>query len=47
MGTRYHVEYRVHVAQLGWLPWARNGAVAGITGQQRRVEAIEIRLIRR
>jgi len=45
MGTRYHVEYRVHVAELGWSPWARNGATAGTIG--RRMEAIEIRLVRR
>lgn len=38
------VEYRAHVAQLGWLPAVFNGATAGTTGQSRRLEAFWVRL---
>ncbi|GHC46734.1 hypothetical protein [Streptomyces cinnamoneus] len=34
--------YRVHVADLGWLPAVCDGSVAGTTGQSRRMEAIEV-----
>jgi uncharacterized protein YjdB len=33
------------VAELGWLPWVSNGATAGTTGEGRRAEAIQIRLV--
>jgi len=39
------IEYRVHMAGIGWGPWVRNGAAAGTTGQSRRMEAIEARVI--
>ena len=34
--------YRVHVKNLGWLPWVRRGQVAGTTGQSRRIEAFQL-----
>ena len=37
------LEYRVHMANIGWGPWVKNGAVAGTTGQSRRVEAVQIK----
>lgn len=37
------VEYRAHAASLGWMGWVRDGALAGTTGQSRRIEAIQVR----
>lgn len=34
--------YRVHVSDKGWLPWVKGGEVAGTTGEERRIEAIQI-----
>jgi hypothetical protein len=39
------VSYRAHVQGLGWLPWVYNGATAGTTGQNRRMEAAQIKLV--
>ncbi|MDR2715773.1 MAG: L,D-transpeptidase family protein, partial [Coriobacteriaceae bacterium] len=38
------VEYSAHVQDIGWTGWARDGAVAGAEGQNKRVEAVRIRL---
>jgi uncharacterized protein YjdB len=38
------VQYQVHVAGQGWLPWVSDGQMAGTTGQSRRMEAIRIQL---
>ena len=40
-----HVQYRAHVKSLGWLGWVLDGATAGTTGQNRRMEATQIKLI--
>ena len=40
----YDISYRVHVENLGWLSWVRNGATAGTTGRALRMEAIQIKL---
>lgn len=37
--------YRAHVADKGWLDWVSNGEMAGTTGEARRVEAIEVKLV--
>lgn len=39
------VEYRAHVADLGWLAWVQDGATAGTTGQSRRMEASQMKLV--
>ena len=41
----HQVEYRVHVQNLGWLPWVRDGGTAG--SGVLRIEAIQIRLVPR
>ena len=41
----YDIYYRVHVADFGWLGWAKNGEIAGTTGLAKRIEAIEIVLV--
>ena len=33
---------RVHVQDIGWQNWVRNGRIAGTTGQSKRIEAIQI-----
>lgn len=35
--------YRVHMSDIGWSPWIREGGFAGTKGQGRQVEAIEMR----
>lgn len=40
-----HVRYRAHVKSYGWLGWVLDGATAGTTGQNRRMEAAQIHLI--
>ncbi len=43
--SAYDIYYRVHVANLGWLGWARNGEEAGTAGLAARVEAIQVHLV--
>ncbi len=38
------VTYRAHVASNGWLPWVNDLAIAGTTGESRRMEAVQMRL---
>ncbi len=38
------VVYRTHCQTYGWLPWVRNGEEAGVTGQSKRMEAMNIYL---
>ena len=41
------VSYRTHCQTYGWLGWAKNGASAGSEGLSKRVEAFEIRLVKK
>lgn len=43
--SAYDIYYRVHVSNLGWLGWARNGEKAGTSGMGARVEAVQVRLV--
>ena len=38
------ITYRAHVAYNGWMNWVSDGAMAGTTGESRRMEAIKIKL---
>ena len=38
----YHVWYRVHSQDYGWLGWAKDGDPAGTTGLAKRAEAVEV-----
>ena len=40
----YAVEYRAHVATLGWQGWINDGKTAGTTGRSLAIEALYIRL---
>ena len=42
--TSADIEYQGHVEDYGWMNWVKNGALAGTTGQAKRVEAIKIKL---
>jgi hypothetical protein len=35
--------YRVHMSEIGWSPWIREGGYAGTRGQGRQIEAMEMR----
>lgn len=41
----YELQYRVHVQTYGWQNWTNSGNVAGTTGESKRLEAIEIRIV--
>lgn len=43
--SRFHLYYRVHVQNYGWLDWACDGENAGTTGFDLRVEAIQIKML--
>lgn len=47
LASYYDVYYRVHVAHLGWMNWACNGAEAGTSGMADRMEAIQVLLVGR
>ena len=38
------ITYRVNVAGKGWMDWVSSGELAGTTGENRQIEAIEIKL---
>ena len=37
--------YTPHVQTYGWLDWVKDGELAGTTGESKRLEALEIRLV--
>ena len=39
------IKYRTHVAGKGWLSWVLGGEISGTTGEARRIEAIQIKLL--
>ena len=43
----YDVWYRVHAAGYGWMGWAKNGEDAGTTGLSCRLEAVQVRLVKK
>lgn len=43
----YDICYRVHVSELGWLGWTKNGMPAGGEDAGLRVEAIQIKIVKR
>ena len=43
----YEIEYRVHVQDLGWQDWVKNGEQAGTTGKAKAIEAIQIKLVKK
>lgn len=47
MSEKYDIYYRVHAQDYGWLGWACNGQSAGTEGMSKRLEAIEIQLVKK
>lgn len=45
--AKYKVEYRVHQQTTGWSSWVADGKTAGYTGRAKRLEAIQIRLVKK
>ena len=43
----FNIYYRVHSETYGWLDWAKNGEHAGTEGKSKRLEGIQIKLIRK
>ena len=38
------IEYQAHVQDIGWESWKKDGAQAGTTGQNKKIEAIKIKI---
>ena len=47
IASSYDVYYRVHSQTFGWLDWACNGQSAGSAGYAKRIEAIQIVLVKK
>ena len=45
MAAHYDMWYRVHVQNIGWLGWVKNGGQAGTQGRNLRVEAYQVVLV--
>ena len=45
IATQYDIYYRTYCQSYGWLDWAKNGEIAGTIGMNKRVEALEVKLI--
>ncbi len=43
--SNYDVYYRAHVQTYGWLGWTKNGAAAGTTGYEKRMEALQVMIL--
>ena len=41
----YDVYYQAHGQYQGWQEWVKNGAIAGTTGQELRLEALRIKIV--
>ena len=42
----YHVYYRVHVSNIGWLDWTSDGEAAGTKGYGYNIEALQIKILK-
>lgn len=43
----YNVYYRVHVQGFGWMGWTKNGRMAGTENMNRRIEAVQVVLVKK
>ena len=47
MAQEYDVYYRTHIQTYGWTGWAKNGEPSGSEGLGRRMEAVQVRLVKK
>ena len=47
MAKYYDIYYRVHAQDVGWMGWAKNGASSGTAGYARRLEGIQIVIVKK
>ena len=47
LAEEYDIYYRAHVENYGWLDWASNGEIAGSTSIGFRMEAIQIKMVKK
>ncbi|MGM0217635.1 peptidoglycan amidohydrolase family protein [Enterococcus sp. AZ126] len=47
LAKQYKIVYRVHQSSIGWSEWVSDGRQAGIIGQRKGIEAVEIKLVRK
>lgn len=47
MARYYNVYYRVHAQGFGWMGWAKNGKMAGTENMNRRIEAVQVVLVKK
>ena len=40
------INYQTHVQDIGWQAWVSDGQIAGTTGKKKKIEALEIKLIK-
>ena len=45
LADQYDVYYRAYSQSAGWLDWAKNGATAGSTGYNLRLQAFQVKLV--
>ena len=44
---KFDIYYRVQAEKFGWLGWTKNDGVAGTSGYGYRLEAIQIKLVKK
>lgn len=42
--STYHIKYKTHIEDKGWLDWVRDGQISGIKDSNLKIEAIQIEL---
>ena len=47
LANHYDVYYRVHAQNFGWMGWAKDGAKAGSSGYSYRLEAVQIKIVKK
>lgn len=47
IANKYDVYYRAHCQYQGWLGWAKNGESAGTEGYSYRLEALQVKLVKK
>ena len=47
LAKKYDVYYRVHCQKFGWMGWAKNGQRSGSAGYSRRLEGLQIVLVKK